>query len=184
MVQPNCCYNIQGSWIKDNKKANPFDSCRAWFYFHYSGWGLMENPVTTLSKWDSGVWSRRNIPLSLGICFFAMYVKWIPEGLSGLPNATHLVIAWFTELRLWSCFSGLFPWISWKPCRDLVLVEREEKRWESQEPEAEASHSQNWDGPPVEDGDILTLPVGLFFLEQTESLLFPVNIFPLSIFLY
>ena len=63
-------------------------------------------------------------------------------------------------------------------------MEREEKRWESQEPEAEASHSQNWDGPPVEDGDILTLPVGLFFLEQTESLLFPVNIFPLSIFLY
>lgn len=180
MVQPNCCYNIQGSWIKDNKKANPFDSCRTWFYFHYSGWGLMENPVTTLSKWDSGVWSRRKTLLSLWICCHVCEMN--PEGLSGLPNATHLV-TWFAELRLWSCFSGLFPWISWKPCRDLVLVEREEKQWASQEPEAEASHSElGW--TPCGRWDILTLPVGLFFLEQTESLLFPRNIFPLSIFLY
>lgn len=73
----------------------------------------------------------------------AMYVKWIPEGLSGLPNATHLVIAWFTELRLWSCFLAfLFPWISWKPWVETWSWWRGREAMESQEPEAEASHSE------------------------------------------
>lgn len=114
----------------------------------------MENPVTTLSKWDSGVWSRRNIPLSLGICFFAMYVKWIPEGLSGLPNATHLVVRGSLNSDYGVVFSGLFPWISWKPCRDLVLVERKRamgvpRAW------GRASHSQNWMDPLWKMGTFL-----------------------------
>ena len=169
------------------RKNNPFESCKVWFYFHYSDWGLMENPVTTLSKWDSwGLRWKEHSRSFWVICFFDRWVKWSPERLSGLPKATHLVSVWLAGLRLWTCLSGLFPRTSWKPCRQLVLVEREEKWWESQEPKTGASHSQNWDGSTMEDGDIPTLWPWLFFLEhiQTEFLLSPVDFLPLSIFLY
>lgn len=102
----------------------------------------MENPVTTLSKWDSGVWSRRNIPLSLGICFFAI-CEMNPRGAEWPAQCLH---TWLLRGSLNSDYGVVF----WPfPMDKLKALQRpgpggeEERRWGVPEPEAEVSHSQN-----------------------------------------